>query len=77
MPCAGITLVRGDLRGIAQAIHLNRATMWNIRENLFFAFLYSALGIPVAAESRSLFSLYAMSFCSEGHKNVPIRSPVT
>jgi Cu+-exporting ATPase len=46
---AGITLVRGDLRGIAQAIRLSRATMRNIRQNLVFAFLYNALGIPVAA----------------------------
>ena len=46
---AGITLVKGDLRGIAQAIKLSRATMWNIRENLVFAFLYNALGIPIAA----------------------------
>jgi Cu+-exporting ATPase len=49
MESAGITLVRGDLRGIAQAIRLSRATMRNIRQNLFFAFLYNALGIPVAA----------------------------
>ncbi len=49
MQSAGITLVKGDLRGIAKAIHLSRATMWNIRQNLFFAFLYNALGIPVAA----------------------------
>jgi len=49
MQSAGITLVKGDLRGIAQAIRLSRATMWNIRENLFFAFLYNALGIPLAA----------------------------
>ena len=49
MQSAGITLVKGDLRGIANAIRLSRATMWNIRENLFFAFLYNALGIPVAA----------------------------
>lgn len=46
---AGITLVKGDLRGIAKAIRLSRATMWNIRQNLFFAFVYNALGIPVAA----------------------------
>jgi Cu+-exporting ATPase len=46
---AGITLVKGDLRGIARAIHLSRETMRNIRQNLFFAFLYNALGIPVAA----------------------------
>jgi P-type Cu+ transporter len=46
---AGITLVKGDLRGIAGAIRLSRATMRNIRQNLFFAFIYNALGIPVAA----------------------------
>lgn len=49
MQSAGITLVKGDLRGISKAIHLSRATMWNIRENLVFAFLYNALGIPIAA----------------------------
>jgi Cu+-exporting ATPase len=49
MQSAGITLVRGDLRGIAKAIRLSRATMRNIRQNLFFAFLYNMLGIPVAA----------------------------
>ena len=49
MQSAGITLVRGDLRGIAKAIRLSRATMGNIRQNLFFAFFYNALGIPVAA----------------------------
>jgi Cu+-exporting ATPase len=49
MQSAGITLVKGDLRGITQAIHLSRATMRNIRQNLFFAFFYNALGIPVAA----------------------------
>jgi len=48
MQSAGITLVKGDLRGIAKAIRLSRATMSNIRQNLFFAFLYNALGIPVA-----------------------------
>ncbi len=46
---AAITLVKGNLRGIAKAIRLSRATMRNIRQNLFFAFLYNALGIPVAA----------------------------
>ena len=49
MQSAGITLVKGDLRGIAKAIHLSRATMRNIRQNLFFAFVYNALGIPIAA----------------------------
>jgi len=49
MQSAGITLLKGDLRGIAKAIRLSRATMRNIRQNLFFAFLYNALGIPVAA----------------------------
>ena len=46
---AGITLVKGDLAGIARARTLSRATMRNIRQNLVFAFLYNALGIPVAA----------------------------
>jgi Cu+-exporting ATPase len=49
MQSAGVTLVRGDLRGIAQGIRLSRATMRNIRQNLVFAFLYNALGIPIAA----------------------------
>ncbi len=46
---AGITLVKGDLAGIARARTLSRMTMRNIRQNLVFAFLYNALGIPVAA----------------------------
>jgi Cu+-exporting ATPase len=46
---AGITLLHGDLRGLARAVRLSRATMRNIRQNLLFAFLYNALGIPVAA----------------------------
>jgi len=48
MESAGVTLVKGDLRGIARARRLSRATMRNIRENLFFAFVYNALGVPVA-----------------------------
>ena len=49
MQSAGVTLVKGDLRGIARARALSRATMRNIRQNLFFAFVYNALGVPVAA----------------------------
>ncbi|MGE0874856.1 MAG: heavy metal translocating P-type ATPase [Burkholderiales bacterium] len=49
MESAGVTLVKGDLRGIARAAALSRATMRNIRQNLFFAFAYNALGIPIAA----------------------------
>jgi Cu+-exporting ATPase len=46
---AGITLLKGDLNGIVKAIALSRATMRNIRQNLFFAFFYNALGVPIAA----------------------------
>jgi Cu+-exporting ATPase len=46
---AGITLVKGDLMGIVKAIHVSRDVMRNIRQNLFFAFIYNALGIPIAA----------------------------
>ena len=49
METAGVTLVKGDLAGIERAIQLGRATMRNIRENLFFAFIYNAVGVPVAA----------------------------
>jgi Cu+-exporting ATPase len=49
MESAGVTLVKGDLRAIARARRLSRATMRNIRQNLFFAFAYNALGIPIAA----------------------------
>ena len=49
MESAGVTLVKGDLRGIARSRLLSQATMSNIRQNLFFAFIYNALGIPVAA----------------------------
>jgi len=49
MESAGVTLVKGDLRGIVRAIRLGRAMMRNIRQNLFFAFIYNALGIPIAA----------------------------
>ena len=46
---AGVTLVKGDLRGIVKAIRLSRATMRNVKQNLFFAFFYNALGVPIAA----------------------------
>ncbi|HEU0282741.1 MAG TPA: heavy metal translocating P-type ATPase [Gallionella sp.] len=49
MESAGVTLVKGDLRGIVRAVRLSRATMRNIRQNLFFAFIYNVLGIPIAA----------------------------
>jgi len=49
MRTAGITLVKGDLMGIVRARHLSRATMRNIRQNLFFAFIYNLLGVPIAA----------------------------
>jgi len=49
MESAGVTLLKGDLRGIARARRLSRATMGNIRQNLFFAFFYNALGVPLAA----------------------------
>src|SRR5436305_2309280 len=49
MESAGITLLRGDLRGIVRARRLSRATLANIRQNLFLAFVYNAVGVPVAA----------------------------
>jgi Cu+-exporting ATPase len=49
MESAGVTLIQGDLRGIVRARRLSRATMRNIRQNLFFAFIYNSLGVPVAA----------------------------
>jgi Cu+-exporting ATPase len=49
MESAGVTLVKGDLRGIVRALHLSRYTMRNIRQNLLFAFGYNALGVPLAA----------------------------
>jgi heavy metal translocating P-type ATPase len=49
MESAGITLLHGDLNGILRALHLSRATMRNIRQNLFFAFIYNLLGVPIAA----------------------------
>jgi Cu+-exporting ATPase len=49
MESAGVTLVKGDLRSIAKARRLSYATMRNIRQNLFFAFFYNVLGVPIAA----------------------------
>jgi len=49
MESAGVTLVKGDLRGIVRARRLSRATMRNIKQNLFWAFIYNSMGVPVAA----------------------------
>ena len=49
MESAGVTLVKGDLRGILRARLLSRSTMRNIKQNLFFAFAYNAIGVPIAA----------------------------
>ena len=49
METGGITLIKGDLRGIVKARRLSQRTMSNIRQNLFFAFFYNALGVPLAA----------------------------
>jgi len=49
MESAGVTLVKGDLRGIVRARRLSRITLRNIKQNLFFAFIYNAAGVPVAA----------------------------
>ncbi|MEO8214272.1 MAG: HAD-IC family P-type ATPase, partial [Myxococcales bacterium] len=49
MDSAGVTLVKGDLRGIVRARRLSRATLSNIKQNLFFAFIYNSVGVPIAA----------------------------
>jgi Cu+-exporting ATPase len=59
MEAGGITLLKGDLRGILRARHLSLATMRNIRQNLFFAFIYNAVGVPLAAGA--LFPAFAFS----------------
>ena len=73
MESAGVTLVKGDLNGIVRARRLSRATLRNIRQNLFFAFVYNALGVPVAAGVlypafgillSPMFAAAAMSFSS-------------
>ena len=56
---SGITLVKGDLTGIVRAVALSRATMRNIRQNLFFAFIYNAIGVPIAAGV--LYPLFGLS----------------
>ena len=62
MESAGVTLVKGDLRGIVRAVRLSRATMRNIRQNLFFAFVYNVLGIPDGGRrSVSVFRLAAFA----------------
>jgi Cu+-exporting ATPase len=66
MESADVTLVKGDLRGIVRARRLSRATMKNIRQNLFFAFIYNTLGIPIAAFGLlgPMVAAAAMSFSS-------------
>lgn len=73
MESGGITLVKGDLRGILRARKLSQATMRNIRQNLFFAFIYNAIGVPIAAGAlypffglllSPIFAAAAMSFSS-------------
>ena len=73
MESADVTLVKGDLRTIARARRLSRATMRNIRQNLFFAFVYNSLGVPLAAGIlypafgillSPMFAAAAMSFSS-------------
>ncbi|HET6756030.1 MAG TPA: heavy metal translocating P-type ATPase [Burkholderiales bacterium] len=73
MESAGVTLVKGDLTGIVRALRLSRATMRNIKQNLFFAFVYNALGVPIAAGVlypvsglllSPMFAAAAMSFSS-------------
>jgi Cu+-exporting ATPase len=73
MESAGVTLVKGDLRGIVRARRLSRATLGNIKQNLFFAFVYNALGVPIAAGVlypffglllSPMFAAAAMSFSS-------------
>src|SRR3546814_9425284 len=68
---AGVTLLKGDLTGIVRARRLSRATMRNIRQNLFFAFVYNAAGVPIAARSeehtselQSLMRISYAVFCS-------------
>jgi Cu+-exporting ATPase len=63
MEAGSITLLKGDLRGILRARHLSKSTMRNIRENLFFAFVYNAVGVPLAAGV--LFPAFGSAFESD------------
>ena len=59
MESAGITLLKGDLAALVRARRLSRAVMRNIKQNLFFAFIYNSLGVPIAAG----FSIPSSAFC--------------
>jgi Cu+-exporting ATPase len=59
MQSAGVTLVKGDLAGLARARVLSRATMRNIRQNLLFAFIYNVIGVPIAAGA--LYPLFGLT----------------
>jgi Cu+-exporting ATPase len=59
MQSAGVTLVKGDLAGLARARALSRATMRNIRQNLLFAFVYNVIGVPIAAGA--LYPLFGLT----------------
>jgi len=61
MESAHVTLVKGDLRGVVRALALSRATMTNIKQNLFFAFVYNVAGIPIAAGLLYPFTGWLMS----------------
>ena len=69
---AGVTLLKGDLKGIVRARHLSEAMMRNIRENLFFAFIYNAAGVPIAA---GIFIRLLASFCHLSSRLPRCRSP--
>ncbi len=77
MESAGVTLVKGDLRGIAKARRLSRATMRNIRQNLFFAFVYNALGVPIAAGALYPFGLLLNPMIASGAMSLSSVSVIT
>jgi P-type Cu+ transporter len=72
MESAGVTLVKGDLTGIVRARKLSRATMANIRQNLFFAFVYNALGVPVAAGVLLPFPRHPVVAHDRGRRHEPL-----